>query len=231
MRPSGLAVRGDGASLRRPIADSWRRAELAGLTPATAFDGLRYDAVDTTSALLVAAAPVLDNLNERLTGTGFTTLLVDRDGRVARRWSSDERAGRAFDSLGVAAGASLLEDRIGTNAPGTVLETRASIMVNADEHFAEPLRAVSCFGQPIVHPVTRRIEGVLDVSALMAAVNPSCRRSSRAWWRRSSSACSTAAASPSVASWGRSRPWPTGAGPWSPCTATPSSATRRRRTC
>lgn len=172
MRPSGLAVRGDGASLRRPIADSWRRAELAGLTPATAFDGLRYDAVDTTSALLVAAAPVLDNLNERLTGTGFTTLLVDRDGRVARRWSSDERAGRAFDSLGVAAGASLLEDRIGTNAPGTVLETRASIMVNADEHFAEPLRAVSCFGQPIVHPVTRRIEGVLDVSALMAAVNP-----------------------------------------------------------
>ncbi|WZH53312.1 MAG: helix-turn-helix domain-containing protein [Nocardioides alkalitolerans] len=172
MRPSGLAARQDDPSMRRTIADSWRRAELAGLTPATAFDGLRYGAVDTASALVVAAAPVLDNLNERLTGTGFTTLLVDRDGRVARRWSSDDRAIAAFDGLGVDAGASLLEERIGTNAPGTVLETRGSVMVNADEHFAEPLRAVSCYGHPIVHPVTRRIEGVLDVSALMTTVNP-----------------------------------------------------------
>ncbi|WP_376767234.1 helix-turn-helix domain-containing protein [Gordonia asplenii] len=44
--------------------------------------------------------------------------------------------------------------------------------VNSVEHFAVPLRQFSCYGHPIFHPTTRRIEGVLDLSVLADTTNP-----------------------------------------------------------
>jgi len=159
-------------AFREPIAKSWRRAEMAGLTPGSALDGLTYSDVDLSGPLLAAASPVLDELNEQLEDTMFSTLLVDREGRVAQRWCGDTGGRRAFDNLGVDVGASLLEEAVGTNALGTVLETRTSITVNGREHFAVPLRRFSCYGHPIFHPTTRRIEGVLDITALMEEASP-----------------------------------------------------------
>ncbi len=160
------------ADLRAPIADSWRRAYLAGLEPGSALDGLSHAEIDLASPLLSAAAPVLEDLNFRLVDTSFSTLLVDREGRVAQRWCGTHGAARAFDHLGVEVGASMLEEAVGTNAPGTVLETRASISVNGSEHFAVPLRQYSCYGHPIFHPVTRRIEGVLDITFPVEDASP-----------------------------------------------------------
>ncbi len=158
--------------LREPVAESWRRATLAGLEPGSALDRIDYVEIDRRSSLLAAAAPVLDELNGHLHGTTFSTLLVDRDGRVAHRWCGDNLTRRAFDNIGIDVGASLLEEVVGTNAPGTVLETRSSIVLNGGEHFAVPLRRFSCYGHPIFHPATRRIEGVLDLSALLAEAHP-----------------------------------------------------------
>lgn len=157
---------------RDPIAASWHRATMAGLEPASALDGITYADVDEASPLMAAASPVLDDLNQRLEGTNFTTILVDREGRVAHRWCGSRDAREAFDHLGVDIGASLLEEAVGTTAPGVVLETRAGIAVNGDEHFALPLRRVSCYGHPIFHPTTRRIEGVLDLSAVVEEASP-----------------------------------------------------------
>ncbi len=158
--------------LRAPIAKSWQRATMAGLSPGSALDRLTYSDVDTAGSLLSAAAPVLDELNDQLRGTMFSTLLVDREGRIAQRWCGNQGSRRAFDNLGVDVGASLLEEVVGTNALGTVLETRTSISINGSEHFAVPLRRFSCYGHPIFHPTTRRIEGVLDISALAEEANP-----------------------------------------------------------
>ena len=44
--------------------------------------------------------------------------------------------------------------------------------IHGDEHFATALRRFSCYGHPIRHPLTRRIEGVLDVSAVVETANP-----------------------------------------------------------
>jgi transcriptional regulator of acetoin/glycerol metabolism len=159
-------------ALRDSIALSWRRAEMAGLTPGSALDGITHSDVDLTSPLLAAASPVLDELNEQLEGSMFSTLLVDREGRISQRWCGDSGSRRAFDNLGVDVGASLLEEAVGTNALGTVLETRTSISVNGREHFAVPLRRFSCYGHPIFHPTTRRIEGVLDLTALTEEASP-----------------------------------------------------------
>lgn len=157
---------------RAPIAASWHRAYLAGLDPASAASRLNYGDVDDASPLQAAATPVLDDLNAHLQDTRFATLLVDRSGRVAHRWCGETATQAAFDNLGIDIGASLLEEVVGTNAPGTVLETRSSVAVNGHEHFAVPLRRFSCYGHPIFHPTTRRIEGVLDLSALAEEASP-----------------------------------------------------------
>ncbi len=158
--------------LREPIAQSWRRASLAGVRPETALLDLRFDEVDPASRLLSAAAPVLEDLDERLAGTAMSTVLVDHDGRLVHRWSADRAVEDCLDQLGIGVGTCLLEDEVGTTGPGTALETRSSIVVHGEEHYAEALRGFSCYGHPIFHPVTRRLEGALDITLLAAEANP-----------------------------------------------------------
>ena len=158
--------------MRPDIAESWHRVNMAGLDPAAPFQIPSSVEVDTASALHVGAAPVLEQLESSLKGSKYSTLLVDRDCRVVRRWFDDRRVEEGFDRLNLRSGASLLEEAIGTNALGTVMETRRAIAINGDEHFAQSLRRFSCYGHPIRHPLTKRIEGVLDISAIMTDASP-----------------------------------------------------------
>ena len=168
-----MSATGDSSTRLRPaIAESWHRVDLVGLDPSSTFDHLEQVDVDRQGSLLVAAGPVLDELDGRLRDTRYSTILVDRDCRIVRRWSDDRRIDAGFDELHLGLGSSLLEEDVGTNALGTVLETRTSITINGEEHFAEALRGFSCYGHPIRHPLTRRIEGVLDITALAPEANP-----------------------------------------------------------
>jgi len=157
---------------RPDIAASWHRASLAGVDRGASFDVLVPGDVDLTSSLLVGAGPVLDELEASLVGTGYSTILGDRECRVVRRWFDDPRTRAGFDALNIREGASLFEDAIGTNALGTVFETHRAVTIHGPEHFAESLRRFSCYGHPIRHPLTRRIEGVLDISALVETASP-----------------------------------------------------------
>ncbi|CAN5458828.1 transcriptional regulator MimR [soil metagenome] len=157
---------------RADIAASWRRASLAGVDHCGAFDRLAPRDVDSHSSLLVGAGPVLEQLEASLAGTGYSTILGDRECRVVRRWFDDPRTREGFDALNIREGASLLEDSIGTNGLGTVFETRHPVAIHGPEHFAEVLRRFSCYGHPIRHPLTRRIEGVLDITAVMDTATP-----------------------------------------------------------
>lgn len=157
------------------IALSWRRSEMCGLSPTTCVDHPSVEEVNLFTPLLLGAIPVLQELENDLRGTKYSTLLVDRDCRVVRRWCDDPRAESGFDALNVTVGASLLEDNVGTNALGTAFAARRAVTVNGEEHFAESLRAFSCYGHPIRHPLTKRIEGVLDISVLAASANPLLR--------------------------------------------------------
>jgi transcriptional regulator of acetoin/glycerol metabolism len=163
----------NGALAARPeIADSWHRASLAGVSPAGDFGRLVPGDIDQNSSLLVGAGPVLDELEASLAGTGYSTLLGDRECRVIRRWFDDPRTGAGFDTLNLREGASVLEENIGTNALGTAFETHQAVTINGAEHFVEALRRFSCYGHPIRHPLTRRVEGVLDVTAQAHAASP-----------------------------------------------------------
>lgn len=158
--------------MREVIADSWRRADLNGLDPCEVLGNLETVRVDPSSTLLMGAAPVLAELEDSLRGSSYATFLVDRDCRVVRRWCDDPTLEAGFDALNITHGTSLLEENIGTNALGTVLETRRGVSVHGAEHFAEALKRFSCYGHPIRHPLTKRIEGVLDITAALDEASP-----------------------------------------------------------
>lgn len=158
--------------LRPAIARSWHRSDLVGLDPGDVLARLRPSEVDVVTPLMAAAGPVLDQLDESLRETKYCTVLVDRDCHVVHRWSDDRRIDAGLDELNIRIGSRLREEDIGTNALGTVLETRESLVINGDEHFAEALRQFSCYGHPIRHPLTRRIEGVLDITTISTEANP-----------------------------------------------------------
>ncbi|WP_420802577.1 aldehyde dehydrogenase family protein [Streptomyces cavernae] len=45
----------------------------------------------------------------------------------------------------------------------TVYELRRGLAVHGDERYLEPFKRFSCYGHPITHPVTRRLEGVEEI--------------------------------------------------------------------
>ncbi|WP_235739017.1 sigma-54-dependent Fis family transcriptional regulator [Nocardioides alcanivorans] len=157
---------------RPDIAASWRRASLAGVEHSDAFERLVPTDIDHSGSLLVGAGPVLDQLEASLAGTGFSTILGDRECRIVRRWDDDPQTRERLNELNIREGASMLEETIGTNGLGTVFETRHPVLIHGAEHFLESLRHFSCYGHPIRHPLTRRIEGVLDISALVDTASP-----------------------------------------------------------
>lgn len=147
------------------ISGSWHRARLAGLTPSGPLT-IHVSDVERESPLLRASGTVLDELTADLRGTGMSMLLADKDCRLVRRWCADSSVEAAFDSLNLVDGVSVLEENIGTNALGTAMEIRGPVTVNGEDHFVEPLKDFSCYGHPIRNPLTRRFEGVLDISML-----------------------------------------------------------------
>ena len=125
----------------------------------------------TSGRLLRAARPVLDRFAEQLAGTHVSLVLADPDGRVVGRWAGDNSALRRLARVSIEEGYVLAEDLAGTNGVGTALEVLAPVTIVGAEHYAEPLQRLVCAGVPIRHPLTRRIEGVLDLACPTADAN------------------------------------------------------------
>lgn len=155
----------DRGALQRPeIALSWRRAELAGLDPATSMHEISSKEIDQGSRLVRAATPVLDMIAETLSGTGFSVVLADREARLVDRRVGQPRLIEYFEELGITLGRQFIEETTGTNAIATVHELRHGVTVYGDEHYVDVLKQFSCYGHPIFHPATGRLDGILDIT-------------------------------------------------------------------
>lgn len=110
-----------------------------------------------------AAAPVLKDLAQQFEGFEVGTLLADRSATLVGRCFGTAALAREADRVGAVPGADFSEARSGTNAISTPFETRAPLFVTTDEHFLMDMRRYFCFGVPILHPVTQRVEGVIDI--------------------------------------------------------------------
>jgi transcriptional regulator of acetoin/glycerol metabolism len=158
---------------REVIADSWRRARLSGLSPSSSLDALKAEDYDTSSRLLLAAEPVLSRMAAALDGWHYCVMLADRDARiVTTRWGCP-RMRRVFELMGESLHGTLFrEETTGTNSIATTYELRRAVAVHGDEHFVAQLHGFSCYGQPIIDPYTRRLEGVLGITCLAGERNP-----------------------------------------------------------
>jgi sigma-54 dependent transcriptional regulator, acetoin dehydrogenase operon transcriptional activator AcoR len=158
------------ADLPETIRCSWTRSRLA----AAPMDRIcvPYLAPDVSGErLLNAARPVLDRFAQQLAGTRVSLVLADPDGRIAGRWAADSSALRGLARVSIEEGYVLAEDLAGTNGIGTALEDLAPVIIFGAEHYAEPLQHLVCAGVPIRHPLTRRIEGVLDLACPTGEAN------------------------------------------------------------
>ncbi|EHR53498.1 transcriptional regulator of acetoin/glycerol metabolism [Saccharomonospora amisosensis] len=159
-------------SVRAEIALSWRRSAACGITPDKKAE-LPYDPdFDSDSRLLKAATPVVERLASSLADTSTSILLADRQARIVRRWVGEKPLYSALDNAHAAPGFAFAEEYAGTNGLGTVLEEARTVAVRGEEHYADFLRHLSCVGVPIHNPVTRAVEGVLDITCLADDYNP-----------------------------------------------------------
>lgn len=119
--------------------------------------------VATDTALLRAARPVLRRTLGEIEGSRVALVLADHAACILEVDGAVRAVSQAVESVGIVPGVRLGEDRIGTNAMGTPLETRRSLLVRGEEHYMTAFDRFTCYGHPIFHPVTRRLEGVLGI--------------------------------------------------------------------
>lgn len=158
--------------VRSQIAMSWQRSASSGLEPAHSLEHSSLRDVDRRSRLLAAADPILDRMESMLEGSGYCVLLADRDARlVDLRFGTRELRDIVF-GVGAVVGRSFTEEASGTNSISTTFELRSPLAVRGDEHYMESMKGFSCYGYPLIHPITKHIEGVLDITFLASEDNP-----------------------------------------------------------
>jgi transcriptional regulator of acetoin/glycerol metabolism len=156
----------DRGPLPEEIVLSWQRSEINGVDPNMTIDGAPLGDVDPDSRLLVAARPVLDEMDQDLSGTRFSLVLADQQGHLADMRFGDQHILSTLARTGAAPGRRFVEETTGNNAIATALELRRGVAVRGAEHYVAALRRFSCYGVPIIHPATRRVAGVLDITGL-----------------------------------------------------------------
>lgn len=165
----------DAGATRDEIALSWKRSASAGLLPSATLENASLGDVDRRSRLLSAANPILDRMESLLDGAGYCVVLADRNAQLVDMRFGTRGLRDAVYGLGVVPGRSFTEQSAGTNSISTTFELRAPLAVREGEHYVESMRRFSCYGYPLIHPVTRRTEGVLDITFLAAEDNPLLR--------------------------------------------------------
>ncbi|MDF1704885.1 MAG: helix-turn-helix domain-containing protein [Aeromicrobium sp.] len=160
------------ADLVRPeIEKSWLRCQQLGVDIGQ--DEVPYVAdLELDSRLRRAADPVIGRLAEQLQHAPATILLANRNAQIVDRRAGSSGFLDRLDRALVAPGFGYAEEDSGTNGIGTALEERALFEVRGGEHFRESLQSMVCVGKPIIHPVSRTVEGVLDITCDVTDVSP-----------------------------------------------------------
>ncbi|MGB7509022.1 MAG: helix-turn-helix domain-containing protein [Mycobacterium sp.] len=107
-----------------------------------------------------------------LTGTNVCIILADRDVRLVDLRPGTPIIGDAIGENGAVLGNLFSEESSGTNSVATVHELRTPLSVFGDQHYLESMKKFSCYGYPVIHPLTHRLEGVLDLTFFVDEDNP-----------------------------------------------------------
>lgn len=150
----------DLSQLRPVIARSWQRSLACNVNTGV----LNWPEADPRAdeQLLLAAEPVLTELEGLCVDIGGAVVLTDADGTLAV-YRGDAVQRRNAERLYPTIGAQMREDLIGTNSDGTALEEGAAVQVWGAEHLNEQLSNAYCTSVPIRDPIRRSVRGVVAV--------------------------------------------------------------------
>ncbi len=150
------------------LLTSWRRSQWSGVDP------LRTEIsivdVDTDSPFVRMASPILQRV-AGLLGGKVCLALADSAGRILWRWVSDALMARDLGDHHMLEGGAFSEERIGTNGIGTALESRSTAVVVGAAHFVEAFHPWACVAAPIIHPVTQRVHGAINITCYSSDAN------------------------------------------------------------
>jgi transcriptional regulator of acetoin/glycerol metabolism len=156
------------------VSQSWLRSRAAGV--ATDASNLLHTTyvqdLDLQRRLVECAAPILDRLHVDLSGMPFSVALTDEHARVLIRRDSGGQVGRLLDSVCFAPGFDYSENIVGTNGVGTAREAGMPVYIDGPQHFQDDFQNFTCAAAPIHNPLTRRLEGLIDVSCKSKHAHP-----------------------------------------------------------
>ncbi|MFE2922337.1 SpoIIE family protein phosphatase [Streptomyces goshikiensis] len=149
-----------GGVVRSPIMNSWLRCQSLGLSPDQTELPYRDD-FDPDSRLVRAAAPVLDQLASRFSGSPMNVALADAGGTVLERRFGEPDLARTLPPIQSVPGFVFAERVAGTNGIGLALAERRLVQVYGAEHFAQRSQSSACSATPIRDQLSGDIVGVL----------------------------------------------------------------------
>lgn len=162
--------------VRSEILKSWDRCQSIGLNPEQerAKSALTSDELKkllSESDLLHAAKPIIDNIFEKLYGTGYLITLNDAQGKMIYLKGEPEVI-RKTEKMNFSPGMDWSESAAGTNAIGTSIVSKKPIQVFAAEHFCKGFHPMTCSSSPIFHPYTKNVIGAIDFTGLWPSTQP-----------------------------------------------------------
>lgn len=149
--------------VRTPIADSWRRSELLGVDRSE-IEPRSSDTANHDDNVLRCVNAVLSRSAQRLANEPVTIIFAAPDGSIVQRFCGDASLARQLDSVHLAPGSGYDEETMGTNGIGTAVETATPTLVHGSEHYNDRLSVFTCAGQPVFHPLTGSLVGVVDIT-------------------------------------------------------------------
>ncbi|HEV7964341.1 MAG TPA: GAF domain-containing protein, partial [Actinoplanes sp.] len=164
--------------VRLPIAESWSRSEVAGISPShsrapTMFTDRREVRERWEAHPLEVAAPLIRRWLGRVADES-EHLIVVSDAEGLLLWLDGDARVRsaAADAMNFVEGALWNEAGAGTNAIGTALAADHPVQVHAAEHFSEAVHGWTCSAAPVHDPEDGRLLGVIDLTGLMPRAHP-----------------------------------------------------------
>ncbi|HEX4722124.1 MAG TPA: GAF domain-containing protein [Pseudonocardiaceae bacterium] len=144
------------------LASWWRSREFHVPADHIELPYVRHQDLDTP--LIHAATPVLERLGDQLDGQPISLILTDPTGVVLTQRTGDPDLHRHLEAVELVPGFSYGEQFVGTNGIGTALEEGRPSHVFGHEHYAENLEDLACAGAPILHPISGKTIGAVDLT-------------------------------------------------------------------
>lgn len=162
--------------VRNEIFKSWSRCQLIGLDPEqkqarTALTSVELEKILSESDLFRAAKPIIDDIYDKLIGTGYLVTLNDENGKMIYL-KGDSDIIRKTEKMNFTPGMDWSEAAAGTNAIGTSIVSKKPIQVFSAEHFCEGFHQMTCSSSPIFHPYTKQVIGAIDFTGLWPSTQP-----------------------------------------------------------